>query len=47
MGITIPEAVVLSVVSVVASAVAIFGSFDPLPVYTGVLAWGARGSVGR
>jgi hypothetical protein len=47
MGITLPEAAVLSVVSIAASAVAIATGFDPLPVYTGVLAWGARGSVGR
>lgn len=46
-GITISEAIVLSVVSVCATAAAVFASLDPLPVYTGVLAWGARGSLGR
>lgn len=41
------EATVLSVVGAGATVVAVFGSFDPLAVYVGILGWGARGVVGR
>lgn len=41
------EASVLIAVSAGATVVAVFSSFDPLAVYTGVLAWGARGVLSK
>jgi hypothetical protein len=46
-GLSWQEVTVLSVVSLGATAVAVLGSFDPLPVYVGVLGWGGRSAVGR
>jgi hypothetical protein len=36
------EAFVLGLVATGASVVAALGSFDPLPVYVGILGWGGR-----
>jgi hypothetical protein len=38
-----PEALVLAVVAAGATVANVVSGFDALPVYTGVLAWGARG----
>jgi hypothetical protein len=40
-----PEATVLGIVAAGASVVAAVGSFDPLPVYVGIIGWGARGVI--
>jgi hypothetical protein len=40
-----PEAVVLVAVAAGATVVAAIASFDPAPIYTGVLAWGASRTI--